>query len=214
MSDRPPLIPSTFLPHLPRAQNSFDPLLATDLLAHIAILRELYIPPVHGGLDVRDCLFDEDLGEGSNEGLERRRRERRFSAGLEESMDGLGLDLDVDTPGGSSSRPISRGFAMSESDGEGLDDLSDGHDAEEESGEHLDPFERDWSEKWLNGVVRRSQGWLEEHEEDGDPVQTKEMECLLRDASAALAIMAGTSGECFSYSSPKGKNSHTQLQAR
>jgi hypothetical protein len=107
-------------------------------------------------------------------------------------MDGLGLGLDVS------------GDALSavkeESDAEVYeDDDLDEEDEEEESREHLDPFERDWSEKWLNGVVRRAQGWLEEHEDqDGiDLVEWKTMEGILRDASAALAMMAGTSGKSF-----------------
>jgi hypothetical protein len=190
----PSLIPSSFLPHLPRSHHSFDPIPTTDIQGHIAILRELYIPPVHGGFEVADCLVDED--DSSVQRKKRHtKRERRFSAGLVETMDGLGLGLNVplnsgQVPGGSAD----------------LDDLSEHYTSEDEeeeeevgaSKEHLDPFERDWSEKWLNGVVRRSQGWLEDHEGEEHTGDWKVMEGVLKDASAALAMMAGTSGKPFS----------------
>jgi hypothetical protein len=189
-----PLIPSSFLPHLPRSQNSFEPLSTTDLLAHIAVLRGLYIPPVHGGFEVSDCLLeDEDDG-----------RRGKGGEGLSGGMDGLGLDTGssaVDIPSRSASRNGQDGR-----NGQSYETPEDSEEeAEEESREHLDPFERDWSEKWLNGVVRRAQGWLEENEpEDNDEVaqgEWKEMESILRDASAALAMMAGTSGTFnFSFS--------------
>jgi len=179
-----PLIPSSFLPHLPRSQNAFEPLSTSDLLAHIAVLRGLYIPPVHGGFEVSDCLLeDEDtFGHGKRADEEE---------GLSGAMDGLGLDVRssaMDIPSSSSSSSnIHKGQSRGNSE------------EEEESREHLDPFERDWSEKWLNGVVRRAQGWLEENEpEDNDVVaqgEWKIMESILKDASAALAMMAGTSGK-------------------
>jgi len=185
-----PLIPSSFLPHLPRSQNAFEPLSTSDLLAHIAVLRGLYIPPVHGGFEVSDCLLeDEDtFGNGKRAGEEE---------GLSEGMDGLGLDVGsaaVAIPSSSSSSSnIHNGQSRGNSEEESEEEVE-----EEESREHLDPFERDWSEKWLNGVVRRAQGWLEENEpEDNDEVaqgEWKTMESILRDASAALAMMAGTSG--------------------
>jgi hypothetical protein len=106
-------------------------------------------------------------------------------------MDGLGLGLDVSGDALSAVKEESDVAEVYEKND------SDEEDEEEESREHLDPFERDWSEKWLNGVVRRAQGWLEEHEDlDGiDLVEWKTMEGILRDASAALAMMAGTSGK-------------------
>jgi len=190
-----PLIPSSFLPHLPRAQNSFEPLSTTDLLAHIAVLRGLYIPPVHGGFEVSDCLLEDEDSSGQGYG-----REFNNGEGLIGAMDGLGLDVGstaLDIPSSSSSMIGLDG--RNENSRESSEEESE--EEEEESREHLDPFERDWSEKWLNGVVRRAQGWLEENEpEDSDEVaqgKWKIMESVLRDASAALAMMAGTSGTFY-----------------
>jgi hypothetical protein len=191
-----PLIPSSFLPHLPRSQNSFEPLPTTDLLAHIAVLRGLYIPPVHGGFEVSDCLLEDEDSSGRDFG-----HRNDDGGGMIGAMDGLGLDVGstaVDIPShSSSSSNIRNGQSRETSEEEESEE-------EEESREHLDPFERDWSEKWLNGVVRRAQGWLEENEpEDNDEVaqgEWKVMESVLRDASAALAMMAGTSGMSSLYS--------------
>jgi len=185
-----PLIPSSFLPHLPRSQNAFEPLSTTDLLAHIAVLRGLYIPPVHGGFEVSDCLLEDEDTSGQDFG-----RRNDDVEGMVGAMDGLGLDVGstaMDIPSNSSSNSnIHNGRSDETSDEEESEE-------EEESREHLDPFERDWSEKWLNGVVRRAQGWLEENEPEDDDVvalgEWKVMESILRDASAALAMMAGTSG--------------------
>jgi hypothetical protein len=191
-----PLIPSSFLPHLPRSQNSFEPLSTTDLLAHIAVLRGLYIPPVHGGFEVSDCLLEDEDSSGQGYG-----RGGDDGKGLSGKMDGLGLNFGstaVDIPSNSSSSSNIRNEQSRETSDE------EESEEEEESREHLDPFERDWSEKWLNGVVRRAQGWLEENEpEENDQVaqgEWKIMESILRDASAALAMMAGTSGMSSVYS--------------
>lgn len=168
-----PLIPSSFLPHLPRSQSSFDPVSTTDLLAHIGVLRGLYIPPVHGGFEVSDCLLEDEDTE--SHGKDR-------ITGLDGEMEGLGLNgIDIPSSSSSSSGNVSQSQERGEL---------------EESREHLDPFERDWSEKWLNGVVRRAQGWLEENDPDehDQVAQDEWMERVLRDASAALAMMAGTSG--------------------
>jgi len=188
-----PLIPSSFLPHLPRSQNSFDPLSTTDLLAHIAVLRGLYIPPVHGGFEVSDCLLEDEDSSGRNFG-----RSNDDVEGMVGAMDGLGLDVGsaaLNIPSSSSSSTRDGQDERNDQSGETSDEAES---ETEESREHLDPFERDWSEKWLNGVVRRAQGWLEENEpEDSDVVaqgEWKVMESILRDASAALAMMAGTSG--------------------
>lgn len=127
-------------------------------------MRELYLPPIHGGLVPADTGYEEDDDEDD----------------MADGMDGLGLGLDT----GATVTP----------DGE-TDDL-DGSDSGEEDSEapHLDPFEREWAEKWLNGVVRRAQGWLEDNESSDDVGMTRDMERVLRDTTAVLAIMAGTSG--------------------
>ena len=198
----PNLLPTSFLPHLPRPKNTLDPLSPTVLLAHIALLRELYIPPIHGGFQASDVGIDTD------DQIERRTkvRERRFSAGLVDTMDSLGLGLDIDLESrGSASGAVKIDSAIyeegdEESQGD-LDDELEEKDVEEEEDDgppgHLDPFEREWAEKWLNGVVRRSQGWIEEHDEpEGDDERVmKDMEAILRDTTAVLAMMAGTSGE-------------------
>lgn len=203
MDDTPSIIPSSFLPHLPRSQSSFTPYLPADILAHIAVLKELYVPPVHGGFNVSDYHDNEndlDNPRPSGSGSKATKRERRFSAGLAQTMEGLGLGLDIET---------ASSFKLPELH-EVLDEdlIDEGEDEEEEEEEdepkaHLDPFERDWAEKWLSGVVRRAQGCIEEHEDsvEGER-ETKEAEMVLRDATAVLAMMAGTSGK-----------SHTKLVA-
>jgi len=155
----------------------------------------LYIPPVHGGFEVSDCLLEDEDAVGGEHKISKD-GSVRHGEDLNGPMAGLGLNtgsIPLDIPSSSSSRngnePNGHNDTLEES---GEDD------EEEESREHLDPFERDWSEKWLNGVVRRAQGWLEEnesdnHDEEGQ-VTWREMEGVLKDASAALAMMAGTSG--------------------
>nr|XP_019003924.1 uncharacterized protein I203_03079 [Kwoniella mangroviensis CBS 8507]OCF67385.1 hypothetical protein I203_03079 [Kwoniella mangroviensis CBS 8507] len=178
------LIPSSFLPPLPRSQYTLSPLHPADILARISILKELYLPPIHGGFTSTDVFENEEPEEKV---VRSQKRERRFSAGLVETMESIGLGLDV---------PM-------ESAGNGLEVLEEEITSEEEgmngeeqgnvdSQEHLDPFEREWAEKWLGGVVRRSQGWLEENE-GGQIEEVKEVEMILRDATAVLAMMAGTS---------------------
>jgi hypothetical protein len=79
-------------------------------------------------------------------------------------------------------------------------------DAHEEA--VLDEFERQWAEQWLNGIVRRGEGWLAEveetsdDEEEGDDlvrqavdVEVKAREDVLDRASALIALLAGCSGE-------------------
>lgn len=196
------LLPTSFLPHLPRQQTSLDPLLPHILLGHIALLRELYIPPIHGGFQASDVGYDDSVQ------VERRskKRERRFSASLADTMDnlGLGLDIELDTPPSG----LDPAYQIQETIKEEDEDISSGSESnEEEEGEgrgdgHLDPFEREWAEKWLNGVVRRSQGWIEEHEdpeEEEDKATLKDMEAILRDSTAVLAMMAGTSGTFRKY---------------
>jgi hypothetical protein len=223
----PHLIPSTFLPPLPRSQLSFDPLTPADLL-------ELYIPPIHGGFSARDYNRIDDNG-GSRD--RQRAKERRFSAGLSETMDGLGLGLGLglDTGGAvapklpavqdlpeheheDSFRPVRENDTSDNEeydDDEDEDEIDDMEDDDESEQLHLDPFEREWAEKWLGGVVRRAQSWLEANEPDEDGkspslsapssslspgksgLKVGAVEMVLRDATAVLAMMAGTSGECL-----------------
>jgi hypothetical protein len=200
-------LPTSILPHLPRSKTDLDPLDSTTLLGHIALLRELYIPPIHGGFQASDVGYDEPVQ------VERRSkvRARRFSASLADTMDslGLGLNIDVDLANGAglAASAIVEEDAEDDlnggvSDGDEEGDVELNGDEEDEDGEergtgHLDQFEREWAEKWLNGVVRRAQGWIEEHEEpeeEAEQRRLKTMEAILRDSTAVLAMMAGTSG--------------------
>lgn len=196
-------IPSTFLPHLPRSQYTLQPLNPTELLSHIALLRELYLPPIHGGFHAADVFDDEDESriDASEESKKKGRqvkkeiieikRKRRFSAGLVETMEGMGLGLDVELPANPETI-IEDKFNEEKEDSEEKEDTE--VEYEELETPHLDPFEREWAEKWLSGVVRRAQGWLEENENDEKTDKIKETEAILRDATAVLAMMAGTSG--------------------
>lgn len=203
------LIPSSFLPPLPRSQLSFEPLTPHDLLAHISVLRELYIPPIHGGFEVADVTSsgNRDTGDESRT----QKRERRFSAGLSDTMGGLGLGLDVGSSAGAGPSKIRVFDSLQEeeedSDGEGGSESGSEEEDDEQDDEelpHLDPFEREWAEKWLGGVIRRAQNWLEANETESDSISigtpggltVKEVEAVLRDATAVQAMMAGTSGEC------------------
>jgi len=193
------LLPTTFLPQLPRPKNTLEPLTPPVLLAHIALLRELYIPPIHGGFQASD------VGDESDDEVDRRTkvRERRFSAGLVATMDSLGLGLDIDLASSETfsgaPRIDSAIFEEDETEDLGQGETEDETEEEEDDGPpgYLDPFEREWAEKWLNGVVRRAQGWIEEHDEpEGDDERVmRDMEAILRDTTAVLAMMAGTSGE-------------------
>ena len=199
----PSFLPSSFLPYLPRSPTSFHPLSPHDLLAHIAVLRELYLPPIHGGFDASDLHAIDDNAEDEEISEVSRARQRRFSAGLAETIEGLGVGLHLDV----GHDTLNKVDEVVEDDLDVLsddlrDDLSSEDDLDDFEGDdqgHLDPFERDWAEKWLSGLVRRSQGWIEEHEgeESGqDPIdmEQRDVEAVLRDATAVLAMMAGTSG--------------------
>ncbi|WWC62977.1 uncharacterized protein I303_105575 [Kwoniella dejecticola CBS 10117] len=206
----PSIIPSSFLPPLPRNQYTLVPLLVADILARISILKELYLPPIHGGFTSADVFDDEDEASSGKQGrkvVRKQKRERRFSAGLVETMDSIGLGLDVSLDSRQAhglevlveEDQLGKGDQELEVDSEDSDaeDLED-IDAETETDaqEHLDPFEREWSEKWLGGIIRRSQNWLEENSGDSSSTsleEVKDMEVVLRDATAVLAMMAGTS---------------------
>lgn len=141
-------VPSTLLPPLPRAQYTLDPLTPPELLAHMALLRELYMPPIHGGFTASDVSVQ----------VRGDKKPRTLSGG---SVDLPGLDIS----------------------GIDLDAVSEESDDEDDAN---DPFEREWAEKWLNGVVRRAQACLEEGDDS-------DIEAVLREATAVLAMMAGTS---------------------
>ncbi|WVW85097.1 hypothetical protein I302_107134 [Kwoniella bestiolae CBS 10118] len=180
----PGLIPSSFLPPLPRSQYTLSPLHPADILARISILKELYLPPIHGGFTSTDVFEDEEPEEKI---VRSQKRERRFSAGLVETMESIGLGLDVPLDSAGNGLEV-----LEEEERSDVDDDVDGVGEDEGRQEHLDPFEREWAEKWLGGVVRRSQGWIEEN--DGAPAEeVREVEMILRDATAVLAMMAGTS---------------------
>jgi len=234
----PDLTPSTFLPRLPRSPSFFSPLLASGLLGHISVLRALYLPPVHACF-VHDVDFDGFRTSNAGNLDERRekgeRREKRESEGLADTLDGqgIGLGLEVDRAFdigrnwvGGYERGI-HGEEDKDRDGEGDGDIEgDGElvgdsEDEEEDGPYLDPFERDWAEKWLNGVVRRAQGWIEAKEGDGegggsgeaeDEAERREerkgVEAVLKEATACLAMMAGTSG---GFTSPRNLSEGIQL---
>lgn len=209
----PDLLPTTFLPHLPRTSSTFSPLAPTDLLSHISVLRQLYLPPIHGGLSASDAFYDDgDSDDEDGAGPSRRTRGPKRAA-LEREGAGVG-------GAGFQPRPIpgsvqSGGTTgiLEEQEEEGYSDSEEGDEGEDREGDdscaHLDPFERDWAQKWLEGVFRRAQTWVEEHdpgdEEDGveqgeqveaetGGLQMREVEAVLKAATAALAMMAGTSG--------------------
>ncbi|WVQ65469.1 uncharacterized protein L199_003645 [Kwoniella botswanensis] len=178
------LIPSSFLPPLPRSQYTLSPLHPADILARISILKELYLPPIHGGFTSTDVFEDEEPEEKV---VRSQKRERRFSAGLVETMESIGLGLDVPIEGTGNGLEVLEEEITSEEE-----EIIEEEQGDVDSQEHLDPFEREWAEKWLGGVMRRSQGWLEENE-GGQIEEVKEVEMILRDATAVLAMMAGTS---------------------
>jgi hypothetical protein len=185
-----PSLPTSFLPTLPKSRTSLSPLIPQELSRHIHRLRDLYIPPIHGG------IYTASPSGHSSRDTNKRRQEPTAAVA------GLGLDI---------TRSIAR-EAEGPRASEHYDDDTAEEDEEEDSNPeddeapqlHLDPFERDWAEKWLNGIVRRAQGWIEEHpdaEEEGyreGDWDYKEMEAMLRESTAVLAIMAGTSG-AFHY---------------
>lgn len=271
-----PILPTAFLPHLPRTQYTLYPLSLTEITAHIAILKELYLPPVHGGLSASDALYDDDdedeeVEEAGREGVtvsnitaaSLAEKKRRFSSSLADNVDInlvgrmddpdvklvqqaiAELEIDIDGQGTDSSTPLADRTPMppsspilaaypssglgqvsvingdnvgSSSDADAAGD-SDTEDEDEDNLAHLDPFERSWAQKWLEGVVRRAQTWIESVEEEEEEVEEREtgrgangvsppredgftmkdVEGVLRDATAALALMAGTSGELCGY---------------
>lgn len=183
--------PTTFLPALPRDQGSLAPLSPSDLLGYMEVLKEMYMPPIHGGFTAADVDFDAEPEERGG-----RKRSRTLSGGSVD-MPGLGLEMEGL---GLAPVPIAEERAQRDEfdDFDDDDDQVDYHE-EDEGGDdgHDDPFEREWAEKWLGGVVRRAQTWLEENDaEDADAETAKavaETEAVLRDATAVLALMAGTS---------------------
>jgi predicted nicotinamide N-methyase len=167
--------PTSFLPALPRDQGTLAPLAAADLIGYMEILKEMYMPPIHGGFTAADMDFEADTNDRQGQ---RRKKKRTLSGG---SVDLPGLDLDME------------GLGLNEID----EEPDESTDDEDNEGGYSDPFEREWAEKWLNGVVRRAQTWLEANDFGDEPspeeeASTKEVEAVLRDATAVLALMAGT----------------------
>ncbi|ORX37065.1 hypothetical protein BD324DRAFT_424024 [Kockovaella imperatae] len=188
----PSFIPSSFLPYLPKSTTSLYPLSPQDLLGHIAILRELYLPPIHGGFnasDLRDLAAeeeddddDEEDDSGSSKNGLRVTVKKLGGLHLDTGSDGLGKGNDESDDDGSEGA-----VSMDEND------VDDGAEAA-----HLDPFERDWATKWLSGLLRRAQSWMEERESEESIVdehgtEYRDIEAVLRDATAVMAMMAGTS---------------------
>ena len=217
------MLPTAFLPVLPKAQYTLHPLDPREITSLTGILRELYLPPVHGGLNASDTFYDDnDQHERGQGGEAAKAKQRRFSKGLVESIGTLDLSgigrqhltgptLGDATPKAAASGtatpiPITRSGSHTpacNNDGSDSDsDLSDDEDEDEGDGEHLDAFEREWAQKWLQGVVRRAQTWIEQTgdglevgEADPDGYTVKEVEAVLKDATAVLAVMAGTGGK-------------------
>ncbi|WWC88301.1 uncharacterized protein L201_003209 [Kwoniella dendrophila CBS 6074] len=198
------LIPSSFLPPLPRSQYTISPLQPADILARISILKELYLPPIHGGFTSTDKFDDEDDENHNASDIRGKKRERRFSAGLVETMDKIGLGLDVpieSTLNGLSIVKEENNMNSENGEEEEDSDIEEEEEQDNQDQEHLDPFEREWSEKWLGGIIRRTQNWIEEnsddHNDDNESNEKdytiKDMEIILRDSTAVLAMMAGTS---------------------
>lgn len=181
------MLPTTLLPQLPRAQYTLDPLRPADLLGYMSLLQEMYMPPIHGGFMAGDVELDE---EDRDPTTPQKRRKRTMSGGSVDLIPGLGLEMD----GLSLKEPIAES-AEEASDYEEDDhrDDNDHHDdaSHPEDKPYNDPFEREWAEKWLNGVVRRAQTFLEDCDHAGP--QAGDYEAVLREATAVLAMMAGTS---------------------
>lgn len=235
------MLPTAFLPVLPKAQYTLHPLDPREIASLTSILREMYLPPVHGGLDASDVFYDDQ--SNGQETSQETEKQRRFSKGLAESIGTLNLSSDgggtsalfgrhlrsEDAAGGDGEAtpragsgtatpiPISRSASRApyidgpihstSNDGSGGSDTDDSDEDEDEDEEaeadnaHLDPFEREWAQKWLQGVVRRAQTWIEQTgdelgtgEMDDDGYDMKSVEGVLKDSTAVLAVMAGTGG--------------------
>ena len=202
---RPQELPSSFLPYLPRTQTTLSPLAPRTLIRQIDRLRAISLPLIHGAFRPVDVFDLDDQKDVSQNGHSEGTNLRGASAG---SAVGLGLSLNVDLP---PERESGTEISLEQiEDDERPDDVAnDADDADDEDGNEdysiqFDTFERDWAERWLNGVIRRAQNWLEAQEslgeeqgavrEDGQAKFT-DIEAVLREATAVLAMMAGTSGE-------------------
>lgn len=146
----------------------------------MAVLKELYMPPIHGGFTAGDVELDEADTAANGQ----KRRPRTMSGGSVDLVPGLGLEME--------------GLGLENVAEEGEDEDYDGQyesESDDDNDEHNDPFEREWAEKWLNGVVRRAQTWLEANdaEAERDELKAAETETVLREATAVLALMAGAS---------------------
>jgi predicted nicotinamide N-methyase len=143
----------------------------------MSMLKDMYMPPIHGGFTAGDVELDEPEPEAKADeaAMSSKRKSRTLSGGTVDLVpDELGLDMEG----------LKFEDVIEEDDGEYAED--DGEDED-----YNDPFEREWAEKWLSGVVRRAQTWLEAETEPAERVA--EYEAVLREATAVLALMAGTS---------------------
>jgi hypothetical protein len=200
----PPILPTSILPALPKSKYTLSPLDPLNLTQCIQLLRVLYLPPVHGGICGDEGGDDEDDYEpgsqrGSGVDLGSNGNTEVNVETLMGSLDGLGLDVGSNC----SNTPDQGGFDDSQTKAEAYSRAEDNYDGD--PAPHLDPFERDYSENWLNGIVRRAQGWIEdqpdiEHHTGIEAVEGDEgwslrsYERILKESTAVLAMMAGTSG--------------------
>ena len=193
---RPHELPSSFLPYLPRSQTTLSPLIPQNLIRQIDQLRAIYLPLIHGAFGATDIFDSDEKVDVSRNGESER---TKYDTTLAGSAVGLGLGLNIDSSSGGGS--VDEILLEQIENDESVDDMAD--NAEDDSSQ-LDTFEREWAERWLNGVIRRAQNWLEAQEsldeeqgavcEDGQAKFTN-MEAVLREATAVLEMMAGTSGE-------------------
>lgn len=214
----PEILPTRFLPYLPRTASTFSPLAPTELLSHISVLRQLYLPPIHGGLSVSDAFYDDGDSDDEGGAGPSRLTRRPKRAALEQGGAGVGGAgaQPGPIPGSLQLRGTTGIFEEQEEEGytQSEEEKDEEDQEEDDSRAHLDPFERDWAQKWLEGVFRRAQTWVEEngpgYEEDGveqgeqveaetGGLQMREVEAVLKAATAALAMMAGTSGRFLIY---------------
>ncbi len=62
-------------------------------------------------------------------------------------------------------------------------------------GGQLDEFERGWCRTWLEGIIKRGEGWVGEVEGEEDGEEERARSEVVEGASTVIALMAGCSGE-------------------